>query len=166
MAKKTTARAKPAPEQDGFLTFDEIIEAEDCEFKILEVPEWGGKVRLKMMSATEGIAFGKQVDKEPRMGVLLSVRNAVVDKEGRLMFHTKAAFEQLQRKSAKALTRISLVVTDMNSVTNTAARKARQAVAAQLEMVAENEEPEVAIRLREIAEMFTPQEGAEAEGNA
>ena len=40
-----------------FLTLQQIVDADDMDFEVIEVPEWGGKVKLGSMTAGDRDAY-------------------------------------------------------------------------------------------------------------
>lgn len=97
-----------------FLDRDAIINASDAAFEEIEVPEWGGWVRVKALSGAERDWFeasvsGDKRGKDARMN-LKNVRArlvsmCVVDEQGKRVFKGND-IEALGHKNAAALDRI------------------------------------------------------------
>lgn len=90
-----------------------ILGAQDLPVEELEVPEWGGWVRVKTLTAAERDAFENDIIQRNGRDVRTNARNiraklvaaTLVDEEGRPVF-TLADVEALGQKSAKALDRV------------------------------------------------------------
>ncbi len=108
----------------GLLTRDAILSASDLSFEDVEVPEWGGTVRVKMMTGTERDAFeaGTVVRRGKRAELnLVNVRARLValtavDEDGNLLF-SQADVEALARKSAAGLNRVFEAARKLNGLT-------------------------------------------------
>lgn len=101
---------------EKFLTRDDILTADDIEIEEIEVPEWGGKVRVRGLSGAERDRFERSVvHQEGKSGMQFRMELAnfraklvalsIVDSSGKLMFNT-ADVQKLGTKSAAALQRI------------------------------------------------------------
>ena len=92
------------------LTKEEILGIDDRVIQIVSVPEWGGSVALKNMTAAERDAFEAEVyiaRKKSELEGMLDFRARLVAKcicnsEGKLLFSPKD-IKALSAKSAKAL---------------------------------------------------------------
>ncbi|SRR6266540_277712 len=101
-----------------YLTKQQILEAQDRPTKDVEVPEWGGVVRVGTMS-------GKQRDQYEQLFVRIregevdaSMRASlcavcIVDENGKTIF-TKEDLEALGEKSGRALGRVFNAATELN----------------------------------------------------
>ncbi len=104
------------------LSRDEILKADDIKQKIVKVPEWGGEVRIKMMSGTERDAFEASIyNSEEKETDLTNIRAklcvaVLVDDKGKLLF-SFADIVALGAKSAKALDRVYDKATSLNKIT-------------------------------------------------
>lgn len=95
------------------LTKDAILAIDDRQFEEVEVPEWGGSVRMRGMSGRERDAYEASIIDQrggERKVVLANARakliaKCVVDEGGNLMF-TVDDLRALGGKSAKALERL------------------------------------------------------------
>lgn len=96
-----------------FLDKAAMLGAQDVKVEELEVPEWGGWVRVKALTAAERDMFEGDVVQRNGKDSRLNARNiraklvatAVVDEAGKNIF-TVVDVEALGQKSAKALDRI------------------------------------------------------------
>jgi hypothetical protein len=105
----------------NLLNREAILSAQDVKDETIDVPEWGGKVRVRAMTADardamEQAAFMAARDKQPLAGVRARiVARCVIDEQGKLLF-SDADIEALGNKSAAALDRIYDVVLRMNAM--------------------------------------------------
>lgn len=99
----------------GLLTKGDIIAAQDLKSEDVEVPEWGGTVRVQEMSGfardqydASLIAYREAIAKgEPVPSVRSALcAAAIVDVDGNLVFTTKADIEALGKKNAAGLNRV------------------------------------------------------------
>lgn len=110
-----------------------ILGAVDLPTVDVEVPEWGGTVRVRMLTGTERDAFeagtvirqGKKVEAN-----LVNIRArlvalCVVDENGQRLF-TEADAEKLGQKSGAALGRVFEAAQKINGLTQEAATAAEE----------------------------------------
>jgi len=103
--------AADAPEE--FLGRDAIIDADDRNYDVVDVPEWGGKVRVRGLSGTQRDAYEESLVTTNGNSRKMNLANArakmlvlaVVDKEGRQVFSADDV-RALGRKSAAPIERI------------------------------------------------------------
>lgn len=108
------------------LTREAILQSNDIDYEIVDVPEWGGSVRVKSMTGTERDAF-EQSMMRMRKGVFdgVSLDNiraklctmTMVNGEGELLFSGAADAEWLGQKSAAALDRVYTVAQKLSRLT-------------------------------------------------
>ena len=107
----------------GLLTKDQILSADDLKTKDVVVPQWGGTVRLRTMTASERDRFENMVfvgkDKNERMAdiraTLLSL--CIVDEKNNLVFSEKD-IKALGGKSAAAVDLLFSEAQKLNAVTD------------------------------------------------
>ena len=110
------------------LTRDEILGADDLTSSVVEVPEWGGCVRVRAMSAAERDAFDEEILKRNELredGVpnasanitALLVALTAIDDAGERLF-TEADIEALGAKSGGAMARVFNTARALNRLTN------------------------------------------------
>lgn len=101
-----------------------ILTAKDIKTEVVDVPEWGGAVTVRMMTGADRDAFENSVvvtdSKGNRKTDLTNVRSkliamTVVDEAGELMF-TAGELDAIGRKSASALDRIAVVARRLNGM--------------------------------------------------
>jgi len=103
----------------GLLNKDAILAAEDKKFEDVDVPEWGGSVRVRMMSASErdqwenetyGTGKVNTVDFRARFVALCAI-----DEAGNLLF-TPDDVDALGAKSAAAVQRVFNAAQKLNAL--------------------------------------------------
>ncbi len=106
------AADKAAPASEGLLTREQILGVEDRPAELVDVPEWGGRVRVQTMTGAARDQVEQQLQRSERAdtGMRENVRaiivaGSVVGDDGALLF-TAADVEQLGAKSALALDRV------------------------------------------------------------
>ena len=105
------------------LSKSDILESADLRVAIVEVPEWGGSVRVRSLTGTERDAFestlvrlidGKRVpDLENLRAKLLAA--TIVDERDQQLF-TVSDLSALGRKSAVALDRVFVAAQRLNGL--------------------------------------------------
>jgi hypothetical protein len=114
-------------ELDGdeeFLSRDDILKAEDMVYEIVPVPEWGGKVRVKGLTANERDSFeasmvrgeGKKAKVNTENIRANLVARTVVDRNGKPIFALTDIF-LLGAKSAAAMDRVYEVAMRLSKFT-------------------------------------------------
>jgi hypothetical protein len=108
------------------LSREQILGAEDRKSEDVEVPEWGGTVRVRALSGTERDAYEAGIVQIKGDGThKLTLANArarlvslsVVDGEGKRLF-TEADIAKLGDKSATALVRVFDVALHLSGLSN------------------------------------------------
>jgi hypothetical protein len=95
------------------LSKDQILRADDMDFEVVDVPEWGGKVRIKTLTGNERDAYEQSIIDQkgnvngPKLygASARLVALTAVDDDGKLLF-TQADAKALGEKSAQALNRV------------------------------------------------------------
>lgn len=101
-----------------FLDASAILAADDFEYEEVDVPEWGGKIRLKPLSAKDAEDFDRQVSKKNGDNNLLSriLATHAVDETGKPLF-TMSQLTELSKKNLiviKRLVRICQKISALN----------------------------------------------------
>ena len=99
---------------------DQILAANDLKTERVEVPEWGGAVTVRSMTAGDRDQWEQRLWGGKRDVALTQVRASlvaftVVDDAGELMFSVDD-LEALSRKSSAALTRIYETAVRLNKI--------------------------------------------------
>jgi hypothetical protein len=97
----------------ALLNRDQILEAEDRKFEIVECPEWGGDVRLRSITGTQRDAYEQSLMQGNGSDRKMNLRNArvklivlcAVDETGRPLFTTED-LGALGRKNAAPIDRL------------------------------------------------------------
>lgn len=109
-----------------YLSAEQILDADDLAFEDVEVPEWGGTVRVREMPGTERDKFesqfvgkdGASVRAEGLEGFRARLAAAtIVDENGKQLFRSVAETKRLGEKSARALQRVCDVATRLSKMT-------------------------------------------------
>lgn len=101
------------------LSRDEILSAKDARLKEIEIPQWGGSVMIKTMTAGEKGKFEqKMLNKNLDYSKVLSEYAAIIvcDEEGNSLF-TPKDIEALANKSSAAMQKIFDAGQELNNVT-------------------------------------------------
>lgn len=102
------------------LSRSEILKADDLPTKDVEVPEWGGTVRVRSMTAAARDALEEAYRQARRDGEPVSLRAlyaqaCIVDENGNPVF-VEADIEALGKKSADALDRVYEAIVSLNKL--------------------------------------------------
>lgn len=98
-----------------FLSFDQIAEADDLQSEDVEVPEWGGTVRIRALDGNGMVRF---LEEQPKgeivaaAGLRLLILCAT-DENGNLLF-TKEQLDTLRKKSYRAVNKLVKVAFRLN----------------------------------------------------
>jgi len=101
-----------------FLTKQQITEAQDRKFVEVEVPEWGGTVRLASLNADDAVEQEALVRKSkegvPAVNPLTTLLAAsIVDSEGNRLF-SQSELAALGKRSPRILARLVTAVQKLN----------------------------------------------------
>lgn len=104
----------------GYLSREDILEVEDRVTEDVAVPEWGGAVRVRSLSAGERDKLEEQATKNGKLTLEdFTARFAaasIVDENGQRMF-SGADVRRLSGKSSAALHRVQVVAKRLSAVT-------------------------------------------------
>jgi hypothetical protein len=98
-----------------YLSAEQILGADDLDYEDVQVPEWGGTVRVRELPGTERDKFesqflgkdGASIRAEGLEGFRARLAAAsIVDENGRPLFRSPAEVKRLGEKSASALQRV------------------------------------------------------------
>jgi hypothetical protein len=100
----------------ALLKREAILAANDVEVRDVEVPEWGGAIRVRSMTVAERNEFAARAGKESNISVgTWLVSRLAIDEEGNPVFKPEDV-AALEAKNAKALDRLVSAVLQLNSV--------------------------------------------------
>lgn len=102
---------------------EDILNANDFEYEDVDVPEWGGTVRVRTMTGLERDNFEASVFEMRGKDSKMNFKNfraklcvhCLVDENNNRLF-TDAEVEELGKKSAKALERVFTVAQRLNGI--------------------------------------------------
>jgi hypothetical protein len=103
---------------------NQILDAKDLQTEDVPVPEWGGEVRIRMLTGEERDAYEASMVELKKDGSAKANREnvrarllilCIVNEAGEQMFN-RADIKLLGRKSAKALERVINKVNEMNGI--------------------------------------------------
>jgi len=109
-----------------YLSAEQILNADDLEIEDVEVPEWGGTVRVRGMSGTDRDKFeasmldkSMEVSKDSALDRYRAKLAAycIVDEAGKRLFRSDAEVKRLGEKSATALSRVVEVAMRLSALT-------------------------------------------------
>ena len=106
------------------LSKDAILTAEDLETRVVDVPEWGGKVNIKALSGIQRNAFEQSMirmngdDATPNLGNYQAklVARCLVDDNGEPLFASAEEITELGAKSAQVLGRLFEIASEMSGL--------------------------------------------------
>lgn len=96
-----------------------ILAAEDRPIVDVDVPEWGGEVALRAMSAAAAIDFLEETqtgNAKKTDGMVKIIQQCAVDESGRALF-TVEDLEKLREKSLPVLLRLQDAALKLNGLT-------------------------------------------------
>jgi hypothetical protein len=107
----------------GFLTKEMILVAKDLPHEDVDVPEWGGTVRVRCMTGTERDAFEDSIYEAKGEDIKFNRKNfrakllarTLVDERGERLF-SDAEISALGGKSIKVLDRLMSVAQRLNAI--------------------------------------------------
>lgn len=107
------------------LTREQILKADDSQERLVEVPEWGGAVKVRGMTGRERDRFEESCVEGKGKNARVNLKNlraklvalSCVDDEGNRIF-TERDVEELSAKSASALNRIFRVAQELSGITD------------------------------------------------
>lgn len=108
----------------NLLTRKQILEAQDIESEVVEVPEWEGSVKVQGLTGTERDQFESALLKGKGKNTTLNMQNvraklvahSIVDQDGNRVF-TDSDVGILGSKSAAALDRVFAVAQKLSGIT-------------------------------------------------
>ncbi|WP_186137964.1 hypothetical protein [Burkholderia gladioli] len=109
------------------LTRDQILAARDLETEVVHVPEWGGDVRIGVMSGkARELLMDSLAEQQPlsRFQALM-LASTIVDDAGTPIFSADDV-EQLRGKSTEVLVRLVEVAMRLNKIGQTAVEDAEK----------------------------------------
>jgi hypothetical protein len=107
----------------SLLTRKQILEAQDIQTKTVEVPEWGGSVKVQGMTGVDRDAFEAEIIKQKGKDFSVNMQNiraklvavSLVNGDGKRIFNDKDV-TALGKKSAAALDRVFSVAQELSGI--------------------------------------------------
>jgi len=115
-----------------YLNREDILKAEDIPTRDVDVPEWGGTVRVRGLTGADRDLYQASMmtrmpngDMAPEFGNITAklVARAIVDEDGVPLFN-ELDIGRLGQKSAAALARVNTVAAELSGITETAKAEA------------------------------------------
>ena len=107
----------------SLLTREQILEAQDIQTEVVEVPEWGGSVTIQGMTGRDRDAFEADIVQKKGKDFSVNMQNiraklvalSLVNGDGKRIF-TDKDITALGKKSAAALDRIFSVAQELSGI--------------------------------------------------
>lgn len=106
------------------LTREEILRCKDLGLSSVEIPEWGGTVFVRQMTALERLDFARENQDDDEAGARLVAR-LVIDEGGQPIFTPEDA-PSLMTKNANVITRIVSAILEFNALGRNAVEDAQK----------------------------------------
>jgi hypothetical protein len=100
----------------ALLSFDEIEKVEDTSYKVIDVPEWKGSIRIGSLNAEDMIDWveANEGPAKRTAGVRLIVKS-LVDKDGKRI-GTDQRIQAMKKKDARVLNRLVAEILELNGL--------------------------------------------------
>ena len=113
-----------------YLTAEQILSADDFRYAEVDVPEWGGTVRVRTMSAKQRDALNRMFkDRGEVESTEFMLLMCVVDENGNRVF-TREHLDMLKEKSVAPINRIVKAISDLMGTSSDAVESAEKNYAA------------------------------------
>lgn len=108
-----------------YLSAEAILSAADLDTEDVDVPEWGGTVRVRGLSGAERDKLEARYagSKSPDNFRAHMAAACMVDEDGKRLFRSDAEVKRLGERSAAALTRVCDVAMRLSGMTEDDARE-------------------------------------------
>lgn len=119
---------------DRVLSMEDVLSVDDREYVNVLVPEWGGSVRLRVLTALEALDFHEQL-KNPNVSkkaMIRLVHLCAVNADGTQMFPRPDQVDALGKKNIKALMRLQDAALEINDLLPEAEKDKRKKREAEL----------------------------------
>lgn len=112
-------------ESTALLSLEEILASDDIKTKDVEVPEWGGYVRIRQFTNEELLKYGELIEGGgEKQANLMLVMKSCIKADGTPLF-SERSLKDFAKKSAKAVNRIARECLDLNGVGEGKAARAK-----------------------------------------
>jgi hypothetical protein len=99
------------------LSIRDIAQAQDIKTKDVEVPEWGGVVRLRSMTAEEAVDFLASVKNNRAENVPQIIKRCAINEDGTKMINSDEDLAVLKGKSMSAMVKVGQAALVLNGFT-------------------------------------------------
>lgn len=98
-----------------FLTLEDVESKADVEYATINVPEWGGTMRIGTLSAHELVEFGEGNKAASKTAGIRLIVQSIVDDNGNRIGDMRH-IAMLQKKSAKVIARVVESILKLNDM--------------------------------------------------
>jgi hypothetical protein len=110
------------------LSAEDILNADDVQYRTVPVPEWKGSVRVRTLSAEEVSDYVEAINGvQKRDSLAIMVFRSLVKQDGSQLFTDPDQLMPLKRRSMAAFIRLQDVILEMNGLGKVAAERAKNA---------------------------------------
>jgi hypothetical protein len=110
------------------LSADDILNADDVQYRTVHIPEWKGTVRVRTLSAEEVSDYVEAIGGvQKRDALAIMVFRSLVKTDGSQLFTDPEQLVPLKRRSMAAFIRLQEVILEMNGLGKAAAERAKNA---------------------------------------
>lgn len=115
------------PQGKKYLTAAEILAATDISTIEIDIPQWGGTIRFRALSAAEAIEFQAifKDEDEKQDAIIRLFAVSAVDEGGSLLFPHKNNVYELRKKSMAAFLKVQKKLLEFNGFTEKGAQDAK-----------------------------------------
>jgi hypothetical protein len=100
------------------LTKKQFLDADDKQYKIVELPELKGSVRIRSMSGKDELKFEEvKKNKEASEWIFWAIAQYCVDEKGEQMFD-ESDVEAIKEKSSSSIKRIFDAILELNTISD------------------------------------------------
>lgn len=111
---------------ERMLTAEEILSADDVQYRTVSVPEWRGSVRVRTLSADEVSDYLEAINGvQKRDALSIMVFRSLVKSDGSQLFTDPEQLGPLKRRSMAAFIRLQEVILELNGLSKAAAARAK-----------------------------------------
>lgn len=116
---------KKQEQEVTLLSAEAILAAEDIKTVDVNVPEWGGTVRLRTLTGEEAMRFAESVTGENRSESAVRIVGLCAIKDDGTPLFTEEQLTQLKQKSLRAIMRLQREAMTINGFTEEEAEAAK-----------------------------------------
>jgi len=124
IAQEAMEEGAVSDETAKILSAEDILAADDLKSAEVNVPEWGGKVLIRPMTADQAVIFTDLQGEDKKHSAVKATALCVVDAEGKPLF-TEMQAKKLRSKSLAAFMRIQRVILKINGMTEEAGKEGK-----------------------------------------